>query len=233
MKLRNFKGLFSTHSMRFVSMEQAGDDYLLVKMHSPHPIRWEAGQHGAFTLPGKKFKGKSFRAFSLANAPDEAIYLIGTRTGQSPSGFKKSLMEMQEGDTIKMRGPFGWFVVEDETTPIVLLATGVGITPMRSLLYALKDQTSRPIHLIHSAKDFYLFADEFRQLAQQNKEIKLTFVPDREEFKQALTAITCTYGSGAYYYVSGTFDTIRSTRSLLKDLGVKGRRIIYDPFFGY
>jgi len=233
MKLQDFKGLFKTHSMRFISMEKVSDDYLVVKMQAPHAIEWEAGQHGAFTLPGKKFKGKSFRAFSLANAPEEDTFLIGTRTGTKPSAFKQTMMEMQEGDTIKMRGPFGWFVVQDDTSPIILIALGVGITPMRSLLYALKAETSRPIHLIHSAKGFYLFSDEFKQLAEANKEIKLTFVSDREEFNEALTAVASTYGSSAYYYVSGSFDAIRSTRTLLKSLKVKGKRIIYDPFFGY
>ena len=91
-----------------------------------------------------------------------------------------------------------------------MLATGVGITPMRSLLYALKDETSRPIHLIHSAKDFYLFGDELKQLEQKNPEIKLTFVSDREEFKEALTAVAFTYGASAYYYVSGSFEAIQS-----------------------
>lgn len=233
MKVRHFKGLFKTHSMRFVSMEKVSGDYILVKMQSPHPIEWEAGQHGVFTLPSKKFKGKSYRAFSIASPPGEDTFLIGTRTGTSVSGFKQALMEMQAGETIKMRGPFGWFVLEDETTPIVMLATGVGITPMRSLLYRLKDETSRPIHLIHSAKDFYLFGDELKQLAQENQAIKLTFVYDREEFKQALTAVAVTYGSSATYYVSGSFKAISSIRSLLKGLKVKGSRIIYDPFLGY
>ena len=233
MKLRQFKGLFKTYSMQFVSMEKVFDDYILVKMQPPHPIQWEAGQHGALTLPSKKFKGKSYRAFSFANAPDEETFFIGTRTGAKASAFKQAMMEMQQGDTIKVRGPFGWFVVQDDTSPIVMLATGIGITPMRSLLYALKDETSRPIHLIHSARDFYLFKDEFEQLQQKNKEIKLTFVPNREEFKEALTAVAFTYGSSAYYYVSGSFKAIKETRSLLKNLKVKGKRIIYDPFFGY
>jgi len=233
MKLQDFKGLFKTHSMRFLSMEKVSGDYILVRMQAPHHIDWEAGQHGAFTLPGKKFKGRSYRAFSLASYPGEETFLIGTRTGTEISGFKQALMGMQEGDTIKLRGPFGWFVAQDDTSPIVMLAQGVGITPMRSLLYALKDETSRPIQLIHSAKDFYLFADEFKALEQKNQEIKLTFVADREDFKEALTAVASTYGSSAYYYVSGSFDAIRSTRTLLKGLKVKGNRIIYDPFFGY
>lgn len=233
MKLRHFKGLFKTHSMRFVSMEEVSGDYILVKMQAPHPIKWEAGQHSVFTLPTKKFKGKSFRAFSIASPPGDDTFLIGTRTGTSPSTFKKALMEMTEGDTIKMRGPFGWFVLEDEQTPIVMLATGVGITPMRSLLYSLRSETSRPIHLVHSAKDFHLFGEEFKQLAKENNAIHLTFVSDREEFKQALTAVALTYGSSATYYVAGTFEAIRSTRTLLKGLKVKGKRIVYDPFLGY
>ncbi|MBI9095872.1 MAG: FAD-dependent oxidoreductase [Sphaerochaeta sp.] len=233
MKIRYFKGLFKTHSMRFISMEKVSGDYILVKMQAPYPIEWEAGQHGAFTLPGKKFKGRPYRAFSLASSPGEETLLIATRTGSTVSAFKQTMMKMQQGETIKMRGPFGWFVVQDDTSPIVMLAQGVGITPIRSLLYTLKDETSRPIHLIHSAKDFHLFSDEFKQLEQKNPEIKLTYVSDREEFKEALTAVASTYGSSAYYYVAGSFEAIRSIRSLLKGLKVKGKRIIYDPFFGY
>ncbi|HKL58888.1 MAG TPA: FAD-dependent oxidoreductase, partial [Sphaerochaeta sp.] len=176
---------------------------------------------------------KSYRAFSIASPPSEETMLIGTKLGNPVSAFKQTLMGMQEGETIRLRGPFGWFVVQDDTSPIVLIATGIGITVMRSLLYALKDDTSRPIHLIHSAKGFHLFSDEFKQLSDKNKQIKLTFVSDREEFKQALTAVAFSYGSSAYYYVSGTFDAIRSTRSFLKSLKVKDKRIIYDPFFGY
>ena len=97
MKVRYFKGLFKTHSMRFISMEKVSGDYILVKMQAPYPIEWEAGQHGAFTFPGKKFKGRSYRAFSFANAPTEETFLIGTRTGTAVSGFKQTLMGMQEG----------------------------------------------------------------------------------------------------------------------------------------
>lgn len=233
MKLRYFKGLFKTHPMQFVSMKKVFDDYLLIKMQAPYPIAWEAGQHGVFTLPGKKIKGRTYRAFSLASPPSENTMVIATRTGATASAFKQALMEMKEGETIKLRGPFGWFVVQDDTSPIVMLATGVGITPMRSLLYALKDETSRPIHLIHSAEDFYLFADEFKELERANKEIKLNYLSNREEFKEALTAVASTYGSSAYYYVSGSFKAIRSMRSLLKGMKVKEKRIIYDPFIGY
>ncbi|HKM06859.1 MAG TPA: FAD-dependent oxidoreductase [Sphaerochaeta sp.] len=233
MKARYFKGLFKTHSMKVLSLEKVSGDYVLVRMQAAYPLKWEAGQHGAFTLPGEKFKGKSYRAFSIASPPSEETMLIGTKLGKPVSAFKQALMGMQEGEIIRLRGPFGWFVVQDDTSPIVLIATGIGITVMRSLLYALKDETSRPIHLIHSAKGLPLFSDEFKQLSDKNKQIKLTFVSEREEFKQALTAVAFSFGSSAYYYVSGTFEAIRSTRSFLKSLKVKGKRIIYDPFFGY
>lgn len=233
MKLRYLKGIFRTHDLRFISAENVFGDYYTIKLQTPYPMEWESGQHGAFTLPGKKVKGKPIRAFTVASVPSEYMVLVGTRTGSSISAFKEALISMQEGDIVRIRGPLGWFVLRDNTSPIVLLATGVGITPMRSILYALKENTSRPIHLIHSSSEFHLFSDEFKALEKGNSQMKLTFVPNRVEFKEALTAVALTYSDSAFYYVSGAPDTVRATKKLLKGMHIPRRRIITESFMGY
>ena len=233
MKLRYLKGIFKTHDLRFISSENVSGDYWIIKLETPYPMTWEPGQHGAFRLPGQRVKGKFFRAFSVASVPSENMILIGTRTGSAISAFKQTLTQMHEGDIVRIRGPLGWFVLRDDTTPLVLLATGVGITPMRSILYSLKENTSRPIHLIHSSSDFHLFADEFKILEKGNAQMKLTFVPNRVEFKEALTAVALTYSDSAFYYVSGAPDTVKATKKLLKGLDIPRRRIITESFMGY
>ena len=226
-------GIFKTHDLRFISAENVGGDYFVIKLQTPYPIKWLSGQHGAFTLPGQKVRGKPFRAFSVASVPSENMILVGARTGKTISGFKQTLTHLQEGDIVRIRGPLGWFVLRDNSSPIVLLATGVGITPIRSILYSVKDETTRPIHLIHSSSDFHLFSDELKALEKANTQMKLAFVPNRTEFKEAVTAVAALYGLSAYYFVSGSPDAVRSTKKLLKSLGIPGRRIISESFMGY
>lgn len=233
MKLRYLKGIFKTHDLRFISAENVSGDYWIIKLQTPYPMEWLSGQHGAFTLPGQKVKGKPFRAFTVASVPSENMILIGTRTGTTTSGFKQTLTNLQKGDIVRIRGPLGWFVVRDNTSPIVLLATGVGITPIRSILYSLKDEATRPIHLVHSASDYHLFSDELKALAKVNNKMQLSFVANREEFKEAVASLTASYGEEAYYFTSGSPDVVRSTKKLLKGLGIPRRRIISESFMGY
>jgi len=233
MKLRYLKGICKTHDLRFISAENVSGDYFEIKLETPYPMKWEPGQHGAFTLPGSKVKGKPFRAFTVASVPSENVILVGTRTGNSISGFKQTLTNMQKGDIVRIRGPLGWFVLRDNTSPIVLLATGVGITPVRSILYSLKDDTARPIHLVHSSSDFHLFSDELKELEKHNPQMQLAFVSSREEFKEAVTSVVTTYGQSAFYYVSGAPDVVRSIKKSLKGLGIQRKRIVSESFLGY
>ena len=233
MKLRYLKGIFTTHYLKFISAENVFGDYFVIKLQTPYPMKWESGQHGAFTLPGSKVKGKPFRAFSVASVPSENMILIGTRTGASISGFKQTLTHMQEGDIVRIRGPLGWFVIRDNTSPIVLLATGVGITPVRSILYSLKDDTERPVHLIHSSSDFHLFSDELKELEKNNTKMELGFVSNREEFNLAVTSVVSIYGESAFYYISGALDVVRSIKKSLRGLGIRRNRIVSESFLGY
>ncbi|MDT4762070.1 FAD-dependent oxidoreductase [Sphaerochaeta sp. PS] len=233
MKLRYLKGLFETHDLHFVRAENVFGDYWTIELQIPYPMKWEAGQHGAFTLPGKRVTGMPFRAFTVASAPSEKMILLGTHARSPISSFKHTLTTMQKGDVVRIRGPLGWFVVRDATSPIVLLAMGVGITPARSILYSLKDDMTRPLILVHTSSDFHLFSEELKALEKNNSQMQLAFVQDREQFRQSYTSAVATYGQTALYYVSGASHSVRSVKKALKGLGIKGNRIITEGFMGY
>ena len=51
---------------------------------------------------------------------------------------------LQAGDTIKARAPAGEFVIDPaEKRPAVLLAAGIGVTPMLAMLHGLVDEGAR------------------------------------------------------------------------------------------
>lgn len=62
---------------------------------------------------------------------------------------------MRPGATLQVMGPLGAFVYPaDDDWPLVLIAGGVGITPVASMIrHALATEPTRPVTLVYSARN--------------------------------------------------------------------------------
>ena len=159
--------------------------------------------------------------------------MIATRTGDQISTFKKELLSLKPGDEIQVRGPFGWFTVQDETSPIVLVAGGVGITPVRAVLKSLETYSNRPIDLVYSAKGYHLFEGDLRHIAETNDKVNLHIVSSSQETQDKVTQLAAIHGGKGLYYISGSTGFIKGIKHLLKGKGIASKRMINDPFLGY
>lgn len=233
MKSSDFKGIFKKNTLTIESIENPFDDYFVITLNKPEELTWEAGEHGVFTLPGKKVSGQPFRTFSVSSIPEENKVIIATHANEPISNFKKQLFAMSQGDPVKMRGPFGWFKVKDQTSPIVMIATGIGITPIRAIMKNIETEESRPIHLVHSSPTEHLYRETFEEICKKNRDFHPNFTTNKEQTIEKYTALANIHGNDAYYYLSGKLKIIRATRKELKTLGIKGNRIINDPYIGY
>ncbi len=76
-------------------------------------------------------------------------------TKLSDSAFKRSLKELNIGDSIEVSDPMGKFVLpQNHTGDIVFLAGGIGVTPFVSMLHQLKHtKSSQHIHMIFTNND--------------------------------------------------------------------------------
>jgi len=232
MKLGDFKGIFNKRQLLIDSIEHVKEDYYVVHMKAKTPFEWHAGEHGIFKLPGQEVQGKKWRAFSIASVDSEGLITIGIRTGEKISSFKDKLIHMKKGEVVEVRGPFGWFKIRDKETPIVMIASGVGVTPIRALAKSVEDDTSRQIHIIYSSK-YHLFGQDLQTIAQNNETIELALTQSREETVSAYITLAKKYGNKALYYISGSQNVIQSVKDRLKEEGIKNNRVINDPFFGY
>jgi len=230
-KISYFKGLFKKVNLKFLSSENIENDYYEIKFEKPKNFNWIAGEHAIFSIPSKKFQGKKWRAFSIASSPKEENIIIGTRTGVNPSNFKRTMIELEKGDLVKMRGPFGWFVSRDENSPLVMIALGVGITPIRSLLMdnLISD---RILNVIYSSHNTYLFEKELVEAAA-SPNAEITFTRDIKDTKSEILKAIETYHNDAYYYIGGNPLAIKSITKILRKNKIKRKKIIHDPFYGY
>ncbi|WP_412050623.1 pyridoxamine 5'-phosphate oxidase family protein [Hoeflea sp. Naph1] len=115
-------------------------------------IQQHAGQHLPIRLQGAE--SRAIRTYTLSTAPSDGVYRISVkREGRISSILHNSICE---GDIIEARAPSGSFTIDTaETRPAVLLAAGIGITPLlamlRDLLHeGLRKRHFRPAWLVYS-----------------------------------------------------------------------------------
>jgi uncharacterized protein len=119
-------------------------------------VRHQAGQHLPIrvTLPGDA--KPTLRTYTLSLAPSDGAYRISVkREGRVSRHLHDTL---KPGDLIEARAPLGNFTIDARATrPAVLLAAGVGITPMlamlRHLVYeGLRTRRIRPTWFLYAAR---------------------------------------------------------------------------------
>lgn len=233
MKLSDFRGVFRKVDTELLRVENPFDDYYIVTLKPVTKIHWQSGEHGIFTLPGKSFKGKKWRAFSIASTADEGLIVIATRIGKHVSSYKRALLKMKVGEVVTLRGPFGGFTIKDDHSPVILMSTGVGIAPMRALAKSASKVKDRPVIILHADKDKYLFRQVFEELADENTSVTYEMLNSKAMMDEAVINYANKYKDKGYFYISGSKESIKSLTAILRINGIAKNRIINDPFVGY
>ena len=127
----------------------------------------------------------TMRNYSLSNQPGRDYFRISVKREVAPSagapdGYVSNLLHdnMAEGDTLEIGPPCGEFflnVKDRHERPLVLLAAGIGITPIMSILKAtLNAMPDREIILIHGClnDDVQPFKPFIDQLTLEHPNLK-------------------------------------------------------------
>ena len=147
---------------RVLSVERPASDVAIVRLQLPanQNFQYRAGQYVEFIL-----RDGARRSYSMANAPHNlgTPPAIELHIRHMPGGkFTDHVFGgLKEKDILRMEGPFGSFFLREESTlPMVLLASGTGFAPIKALIehLAMKGST-RPAVLYwgcRSRADLYL-----------------------------------------------------------------------------
>lgn len=122
-----------------------------------------AGQHVDVRLTAEDGY-QATRSYSLSSAPGEPPQITVERVDDGE--VSPYLVDIAtDGDALEIRGPVGGYFVwrSGDDAPLLLLAGGSGIAPMRAIWRAARAQ-STPVRLVYSARtaDRVIFADELR-----------------------------------------------------------------------
>lgn len=215
----------------------------------PAGFQYQAGQYVALIVPkidGVEADSKGLaRSFSLTSAPCESMLSFTMRSGESV--FKKVCWQLKPHDRVTITDPVGFFVLPPaaDVRPIVFLAGGIGITPVRSMLkQAEYEQSVRQFTLLSAnrlPKDA-AFHKDMQKLALKNFRYVTVFSQSEEPcapaddergyINQAIIEKYVDDVRGSLYYIVGSPEFTGAMEGILAGLGVPKEQCKKDPFTG-
>jgi len=156
---------------------ERGDSWTLVMKPDGHQgFRFTPGQFAWLTVWSTPFKitGHPFSFSSSAEAPQGHVEITIRNLGD----FTSRIGGVKVGEKVYLDGPYGAFTIGNPADMHVLVAGGVGITPMMSMLRTLADRgDKRPVILLYGSSDWesITFREELEAL-EKRLELKVVHV---------------------------------------------------------
>lgn len=180
------------------------------------------------------------RAYSIASAPDGGRFALCAN--RVPEGrFTPFLFDLQPGGEVNFKGPYGAFILRRPVSDSIMVATGTGIAPFRSMLLAnLHEHPERRFTLIFGVRhqEGLLYHSDFERLAREYPHF---------DYQPTLTRPSPIWQgrSGRVQshvldklgdrrdmdiYICGLREMVDEMRSALKAVGVDRKRMIYEKY---
>ena len=156
-----------------------------LELTDPKEILFRPGQFISFDVPDSRSGRIVTRPYSIASSPtspDRISLLLNLVIGGPGSTY---LFNLREGDHTQFVGPAGNFYLrEDPSRNLLFVATGTGIAPIRAMLLAYSERSTRQRATLfwglRSQRDLY-YQDELTLLTSRHPELSFTTTLSRPE----------------------------------------------------
>ena len=188
---------------------------------------FSAGSHVDVQLPG----GVT-RQYSLCNDPAESHrYLIGVLKDPATRGGSKAMHEtVNVGDTLTISAPRNHFPLAHEAAHSLLLAGGIGVTPILCMAERLAIAgASFEMHYATRSRERTAFHDRIAQSSYAPK-VQFHFDDGAEEQKLQLARLLAAPLAGTHLYVCGPKGFMDAVLTAARTGGWPESRLHYEFF---
>jgi ferredoxin-NADP reductase len=229
--------------------KEVAEGTMAFRFEKPSGWAFKAGQYLDMTLldPSETDSEGNVRSFSIASAPHEDTLMVATR--MRDTAFKRVLRTMPLGTAVKIEGPSGDLILQNDfTRTAAFLAGGIGITPFRSIVHwAAKDKLSNRIVLFYSNRrpEDAPFLAELQSLERDNPKYKLiASMTEMEKSQQPWNGETGLINqemlgrhlkgaTSPIYYIAGPPAMVKGLHEMLSKAGIIDDDIRVEEFGGY
>jgi ferredoxin-NADP reductase len=202
------------------------------------PVDWKtAFVPGQFlSLTRASTQGEITRAYSIASPPHTEGFALCANL--VPDGrFSPFLFDMQPGEEVDFKGPYGAFILKQTPSDSIFVATGTGIAPFRSMLLAKPDRSVTLIFGVRHGEGL-LYDEELRALNVEGNNFQ--YVPTLTRPAQDWTGKAGRVQAHVLealgerrdmdIYICGLREMVDDLRAKLKEKGLDRKRIIYEKY---
>jgi ferredoxin-NADP reductase/predicted pyridoxine 5'-phosphate oxidase superfamily flavin-nucleotide-binding protein len=190
----------------------------------------EAGAH--LEVPVRLADGSVVtRQYSLATVPERHdVYEIAVLCERDGRGGSRAIHETWRiGTQLRATPPINHFPLHTDSRPAVLIAGGIGITPIKTMAQALR-RRNVPFELHYSGRS----ASDMAYHEQLSAEFASGYFPyfSRSQERQRLDVAEVMWGASgdAVFYVCGPVALIESVRAAANQLGIAPARVQHESF---
>lgn len=198
-------------------------------------------QPGQFVSLSADLAGRQItRAYSICSPPHGNRFELCLNRVEEGL-FSPYLFDLRPGDSVTMRPPMGYFTLREPLSDSVLVATGTGIAPFRSMLhYILPRERKRKFTLLFGVRyeKNLLYRDEFEGMEAEHSNFRFWPTLSRPEahwrgrtghvqahLDEALEDL-----HDMHVYICGLKAMVDDVRARLKARGIDRRRILYEKY---
>ncbi|BEV13650.1 PDR/VanB family oxidoreductase [Herbaspirillum sp. DW155] len=218
----------STLALRVRAVRKAAADIRLFELVSADGNAlppWSPGAHLRLHLPHGLV-----RAYSLCNTPQQRdCYVIAVKREPASRGGSAFLHEqVEEGATLTAAPPVNAFPLLADARAPLLLAAGIGITPLHAMAAELAAQGIR--HRLHYFARTLAHAAFFHELAACSQGMSLHLGLDDAQTAGAIAAALAAVPRSSPLYVCGPAPFIGAARSHAQQAGWREQDIHFELF---
>jgi Na+-transporting NADH:ubiquinone oxidoreductase subunit F len=219
-----------------------------LKFQSGQGMQYTPGQYIQVLAPlYEKSSEEVYRAYSISSDPKnkDTLELIVRRV---PDGICTTYLfdYLKRGDPVKINGPYGQFCLRDTATPIIFIAGGSGIAPIKCMLHHMANTNNKRKAIfffgVRTKKDMFLRKEikEFEKMLHQFTFVPVVSQPEPDaEWDGATGRVTDAaenylkkQNDTAQYegYLCGSPGMIESCIKVLTESNIPEEKIYYDKF---
>ena len=224
---------------KFIERIERTSTAISYRFKMPEGFNFTAGQYMLWDLGNKLI-----HPLSLSNSPQGAGFIEFTKR-MTGSPYCDRLESLERGETISVKGPVGKFCYADSSDPLVMIAGGIGITPIRSILTNLAEKKGNTGKIIliygNQNREDIAFRDELENLDLPDYQL-IHVLSDTTGMEKAayqgfinadIIAKEVPDCNNAHYMVSGPPVMVEAIEKELATLDVAEDHILTDIFLGY
>jgi len=217
-------------------IKETSDIYSFI-FEVPETFNWIPGQHGIFRFKDEiPMEGKDFRIYSFASIKEENKMLFSTRIVEEASDFKKNLLKLKLGDIMTVDEARGKFLLKDYSQRTLIMAGGIGITPIRAFTKEIENKKPviNDLRILYSDdRGEFAYEDVFNTSKEKYDGLDVQLIGDREVFTEKIDAYAEEMKNDSLYYISGTPGMVNFITEKLTGYGIEKENIVTDSFAGY